>query len=236
MRLKGLIVLFFVFLSFQDLEAVDLEGLKLGINTGFTYMNSKSLNTVTQGLNAGYGTDFGNIHIPMLLNFALMVDIGRSSIGIESAYEFANRGAYSAIYNFVENISYSAIPFGLKYQYEIHKNRRWLFTVDASTGIMFVSFNMGNTPSITGNDVSFNSSAKAWYFTSGLGSTYFITDLIGVNASLNFRYAQTSAFRYSADDGRHNSGDEVRFSDGSGLTINLLGLQFLLGLVLNWSL
>lgn len=236
MRFKGLIALVLIFFCSQDLPALDLEGVKLGINTGFAYINSRSLNAVTQGINAGYGTDFANIHVPMLLNFSLMVDLGRSSIGLESGYEFANRGAYSAIYNFVEKINYSAVPFGLKYQYKIYKNRRWLFSAEASTGLMFLNFNMSNSPSITGNDVSFNSSAKAWYFTSGLASTYFITDVIGVNASLSFRYAKTSIFRYSADDGRHNSGDEVRFSDGSSLTINLLGLQFLLGLVLNWSL
>ena len=236
MRLKVLLVLFLILSYSQNVGSSELHGLKINFNTGFSYINSKDLNTVTQGMNAGYGTDFKNIHMPMLLNFAMMLDIGRSSIGIESGYEFANRSSYSTIYNFVETINYSGVPFGLKYQYELYKAKHLAIIIDAATGIMFLGFNMNNKPSIAGDEINFNSYAKAWYLTSGIGSTYYINDVVGINASFKFRYSKSSDFRYSSDDGRHNSGDEVRFSDGSHLTMNLLGLQFLLGLVLNWSL
>jgi hypothetical protein len=230
------LIIFFAIFYLSNIEAVELEGFKLDVKTGFSYINSKDLNTITQGFNAGYGTDFGNIHMPVVLNFALMMELGRSAIGLETAYEFANRDSYSSIYNFVERINFSAVPFGIKYQYKFYKDNRFFLTADASTGVMFLKFKTSNSPSIMGSDVSFNSYANSWYFCAGLGSTYFINNLIGINASLNFRYATSSVFKYSSDNSRYNSGDEVRFSDGSSLTINLFGLQFLLGIVLNWSL
>jgi hypothetical protein len=202
---------------------------------GFSAFNAEGLNKITEGLDAGYGTSFGHIRMPLAIGGGFSFGFSRSAIGLEAGYEFANRSSFSTIYNITESIKYSAFPLGVRYSYRFYKTQRWSFMGTLSTGIMWTWFSMNTRPDVTGVNSAYESGATAWYLSPAFEVLYSITDNIGVSALLGGRYANTSKFKYNSADSRHNNGDFVTFSDGSNLTMNVSGLKFSLGITLTWS-
>ncbi|MCX6112988.1 MAG: hypothetical protein NTY22_06900 [Proteobacteria bacterium] len=202
---------------------------------GFSVLNSEGLNKITEGLDAGYGTTFGHIRVPLALSGGLSIGFSRSKIGLELGYEFANRSSYSSIYAVSENIKYSTFPLGIKYSYNFYARGKWSLWGNLSTGIMWVWFSMNTQPSVVVGNSSFETGASAWYLSPSVEMVYSMTKNIGFSALLGGRYADTSKFKYNASDNRHANGDFVTFSDGSNLTMNISGLKFLIGIILSWS-
>lgn len=231
--IRKIFLLFLLF--FLSNELCPSPSISTGLDFGFNLINSSGLNKISEGLDEGYGTSFGRIRCPMTLMGSLSVGFGRSKIGIEFGYEFANSDSYSSIYSVTESLKYSALPVGVRYSYKIIDGSKWSLWSRISTGMMLTSFSMGTQPSVKTLDLAYESEAMAWYLSPALECIYTATENIGFSMMFGARYANTSQFRYNISDDRHDSGDYVVFSDGSNLTMNISGLKFSLGIILSWS-
>jgi len=223
------VLLFPVFLYASDSVKYAPE-----LKFGTAIINSGGLNKITQGMNSSYGTDFGNIRMPFVFSGAFYIEIFNSRIGAELGYEFANSSSYSSLYDITESISYKAIPVSLNYQYAFFNKSRYSLLAGAYIGFMNVSLSMSTNPTIVETQ-PYSMVSTAFMFGSGLEFLTRISGRMRVSSSLYYRYASTPGFTYSGDTLRHNNGESVVLSNGEPLTMNLSGIRFLVGIILEWS-
>ncbi len=210
--------------------------LEYGFSAGFglSYINSKGLNKVTEGLDSGYVTSFGKINFPLNFEGDFFIGFGNSSLGLGLGYEFTSRNSYSDVYKITQDLSYKSIPIFLKYRYLYFENNRFSMALGGSAGILYSKLSMSTRPSPQDSDVY---GMKAWgaVITAENNFYYAVSNNIRFFSTVGLRYAKTGSFSYTSDTANHSSGEKVQFSDGSNLTLNLTGLKFLIGIMMNWS-
>jgi len=226
------ITLFFFFVGLNYLSANVFYFSEAGF--GVSLINSNGLNKITEGLNAGYGTSLSKIRDPLNFSGVIGVGFGRSKLGVEGVYEFASKSSYSSIYDVTEALGYSMETVGAKYQYEFFRSDRWSIFSSCSVGILFSSLSLSTDPYVV-EAAPYTMSGTGFSISPAVDFLYKATRRFGVVTSLSFRYAATGSFSYSDTTNRHSAGDNVVFADGTGLTLNVSGLKFLVGITFNWS-
>jgi len=203
-------------------------------NFGSTFIDSAGLNKITQGMNTSYGTDFSNIRTPLVFSGAFYVEFFRSRVGAEIGYEYANRSSSSSLYGITESIGYRAIPISLNYQYGFFNSGRYSLLAGTYIGFMNVTLSMSTDPLIVEKQ-PYNMVSTAFMLGTGLEFLVRMSSKVCLSSSLYYRYASTPEFTYSGDTLRHNNGEKVVLSNGDPLTMNLSGIRFLVGIILEWS-
>lgn len=214
----------------------DLNAFDYGFYAGFgtSYINSKGLNKITEGMDQGYVTSFGKIRFPLNFEGAAVFGFGRSKVGLGLGYEFASRSSYSELYSITETVSYRTTPVFVLYRYAFFKRGAWEIASGGNVGMLYSKVSMQTQPSVQDNE-TFN--MKAWGYTFGAETdfSYAVANNVRLFSSVELRYSKTGSFSYSADTSKHSKGEKVLFSDSSTLTLNLSGLKFLVGIMLSWS-
>lgn len=229
------IKIFFVILFFPlFLQASENVKYAPEFKFGMTFINSAGLNKLTQGMNTTYGTEFSNIRVPLAFSGAFYVEFFRSRFGVELGYEFANKSSYSSLYDITESINYSAVPISFNYQYAFFKSGRYSLLAGVYMGVMNVNLSMSTDPTII-EEQPYQMASTAFMFGTGLDFLVRISKRFKISSSLYYRYASTTILTYSEDTLRHNNGETVLFSNGETLTLNLSGIRFLVGIILEWS-
>ena len=201
---------------------------------GFSYINSKGLNKITDGLDQGYVTSFGKIHFPLNFEGVFAFGFDRSKVGLGLGYEFTSRNSSSDVYSITQSVNYKSIPVFAMYRYTYFKTLKWEISSGASVGIVYSKLSMRTSPSVQENETF---GMKSWGYTlcGDTDVSYALSENVRLFSSLGLRYAKTGSFSYSSDTSKHSKGEKVLFSDGSNLTLNLSGLKFLVGIMLNWG-
>jgi len=211
------------------------------IHAGLSYINSKSLNIITQGFNEKYGTDFTNINLPY--SFAISVDYKyeRLGFGLSGGYEFSSKQSTS---DFVEvdgtriqqTLKFSSIPSSLYMTYDFVSNYVFKMSVLLGGGYTYNLLYLKNSPQVDQTTEQANSMyAPGYLVNTGLRFELRNSGNVSFLCTTLFDYSKTSNFKYRADSAEHVKGDQVLFEDGSALTLNLTGLKFLLGIKFIWS-
>ncbi len=201
---------------------------------GVSYINSRGLNMITEGLDQGYVTSFGKINFPLNFEGAAFIGFDNSRIGLGTGYEFTSRDSYSETYGITETVSYRTIPIFAQYRYTYYKSSGWELASGGSIGIFNSKISMKNQPSVQNNE-TFGMGAWGFSFTVDTDLSYHLSKNVSLFSTLGFRYAKSASFSYTSDTSNHSKGEKVLFSDGSNLTLNLSGLKFLIGIMLSWS-
>ncbi len=233
MKIIKLIVIVFavIVLSDREVHAFDY-GFYSGF--GFSYINSKGLNKITEGLDQGYVTSLGKIRFPLNFEGAFALNFDKSKVGLGAGYEFTSRDSYSSVYGITETVSYKSIPIFLQYRYVFFKKLKWEIASGANAGVVYSSLSMNTQPSVQSNE-TFGMKAWGCVFSADTDFSYALSKNVRIFNSVGFRFSKTGSFSYSSDTSKHSKGEKVLFSDGSNLTLNLSGLKFLIGIALKWS-
>ena len=229
------IKIFFIILLFP-LFLFASENVKYApeFKLGTAFINSGGLNKLTQGMNTSYSTDFSNIRMPLVFCGAFYVEFFHSRVGVELGYEYANKTSYSSLYDITESINYSSVPISLNYQYRFLNRGRYSLLAGTYIGFMNISLSMSTNPTIVENS-AYDMVSTSFMFGTGLDFLVRVSDKIRLSSSLYYRYASAPGFTYSGDTARHNNGEAVLLSNGEPLTMNLSGIRFLMGIILEWS-
>ena len=86
MNRSNFLFVFIFLISVNSYANVSWFG-RLGLGT--SYFNSKGLNKITEGYNAGYVTDFSRIHMPLGFSLGVGLKINKLYFHIETDYEFS---------------------------------------------------------------------------------------------------------------------------------------------------
>jgi hypothetical protein len=227
-------ILFAVLLFPLFLHASESVKYATELKLGTTFINSGGLNKITQGTNSVYGTDFSNVRMPLVFSGTFYLEFFNSRIGAEIGYEYVNKFSYSSLYDITESIYYGAIPVSLNYQYRFLNRGRYSLLAGTYIGFMNVTMSMSTDPAIV-EQQSYNMVSTAFMLGTGLDFLTRISTHFRLSSSLYYRYASTQGFTYSGDTLRHNNGEKVLLSNGEALTMNLSGIRFLIGIILEWS-
>lgn len=201
---------------------------------GVSYINSKGLNMITEGLDQGYVTSFGKIRMPLNFEGGVYLGFDRSKVGLGTGYEFTSRDSYSEVYAVTETVSYRTIPIFAQYRYMFYKGSRWEIGSGGTLGIFNSKISMKNQPSVQDNE-TYGMSAWGFLISADTDVLFALSRNVSLFSTLGFRYGKSASFSYTADTSKHSKGEKVVFSDGSNLTLNLTGLKFLIGIMLSWS-
>jgi hypothetical protein len=195
----------------------------------FSYCDSKGLNRLTDGFNSGYGTSFSPIHVPLGINMEIGVRTENMEYGFVFGFNYASRSSLSSIYSYTQDIRLGLMPLGISVKYFWYSASRFFVSSGLSATAYRASLSTYSSPNpLKEGDIGM----RAWggAATAFINLDYEVTRKTFLTSSLGFRYSRTANLKYTTNNGGHNEGDYVLFNDGTNLTLNLSGLNFLVGL------
>jgi hypothetical protein len=228
--IKKNILLFFVFFM-PSLVFCQAETFAK-FDIGFSLINSKSLNKITEGFNAGYGTSFGDIRIPLFLSCGMGINYNNWKFFISYAYGFSRKSSLSSLYEFTERINLTLMPVDVGIGYVFWNNESMELFSTFRLGFLYSSLSLATVPSSSDYESS-GSRAYGFLTSPGLSFLYKASPKVHIVADFGFQYLKTGRFIYTSDTENHERGTPVSFADGSYLTLNVLGIKFLVGVQLN---
>jgi hypothetical protein len=185
-------------------------------NIGLSYFNSKDLNAITKGLDAGYGTSFDTFNMSVNYSLVLNVEFEKLELGVFGGYSNLGGSSLSSVYGFTETIAIYNVPFGVNVAYLLWQRSNLMdLRILLKLGTGYTNFSL-KTSNISADKINEGLSAWGLYSDLGLEFNYLLGRRWYANTMFAVEYFKTGNL-------------------GSNLTLNFSGVQLLLGIKYAWG-